>query len=177
MSAAARIGNIIYGLILVVLGLLLILDPAGGYRIVAVILGASLALYGIRNIIYYFSMARHMVGGRMILYFGVLVLDAGALFLALSDVPAFYIMIYLIVIRALSGVIDLLRALEQKSMGIPKWILMLVSAVIHFLLAIACAVFIRSANIAVYIYAAGLIYSAIVRIITALRPPKTITIL
>lgn len=177
MSTAGRIGNIILGAVQITLAIILILVPQDGYFIVAAILGISLAAYGIRNLIYYFTMARHMVGGRLILYFGLLVLDAGALILALSDVPPFYVMIYLIVIRALSGAIDILRALEQKKMEIPAWKGMLISGIIHILIAVACAVFIKSADIAVFIYAAGLAYAAVMRIITAVRTPDTITIL
>ena len=177
MSLAGRIGNCILAAVQIALSLILVLVPQSGYFIVAGILGISLAAYGIRNIVYYISMARHMVGGRMILYFGLLLFDAGALILALSDVPPFYVMIYLIVIRALTGSIDILRALEQKKMGSRSWKFMFISGVIHILTAVVCAVFIKSANIAVYIYAAGLVYSAVTRIITAVRTPNPITIL
>ena len=177
MSTAGKIGTIIFGAVQIILSILLILLPKYGYYIIAAILGISLTLYGVRNLIYYVSMARHMVGGRMILYFGLLIFDAGALILALSDIPPFYIMIYLIVIRALTGAIDILRALEQKKMEIPAWKGMLVSGIIHILTAVVCMVFIKSTNIAVYIYAAGLIYSAVSRIIRAVRSPKPITIL
>ena len=177
MSLAARIRDIIFGVVLIILGIIFFLFPEEGYWIVAGILGVSLALYGIHNLIFYFSMARHMVGGRRILYFGVLMLDAGGLLLVLYDMPPFYIMIYLIVIRLVTGVIDFLRAFEQKGMGIKAWKWRLLSGIIHVLLAIACAVFIKSANVAVYIYAASLIYAALIRIITAIKTKNAIIIL
>lgn len=177
MSTAGRIGSIILGSVQIALAVILVLVPKDGYLIVAAILGVLLFAYGIRNIVYYFAMARHMVGGRLILYFGLLILDAGALILALSDVPPFYVMIYLIVIRALTGTIDILRSFEQKNMKVPAWKGMFISGIIHILTAIACAIFIKSADIAVYIYAAGLVYSAVTRIITAVRAPDPITIL
>ena len=177
MSLASRITNIVFGVILVLLGIVLILLPEDGYRIVAAILGLSLTVYGIRNLIYYFSMARYMVGGRMILYFGVLMLDAGVVLLVIYDFPPLYIMIYLIVILMLTGVISILRAFEQKGMGIKAWKWTFLNGFIHALLAVACAVFIKSANLAVYIYAAGLIYSALVRIISAVHAKNAIIIL
>ena len=177
MSLAGRIGNLILAAVQIALSIILVLFPQNGYFIVAGILGISLAAYGIRNVVYYVSMARHMVGGRMILYFGLLVFDAGALILALSDVPPLYVMIYLIVIRALTGTIDILRAMEQKKMGSRSWKFMFISGLIHILIAVVCAIFIKSTEIAVYIYAAGLVYSAITRIINAVRTPDPITIL
>ena len=177
MSLTGRIANIAVGLVLILLAVLLVLIPEDGYTIVAATLGILLVVYGIRNLIYYFSMAMHMVGGKLIFYYGVLTLDGGALILALNHVPSFYVMLYLIVIRAVTGAIDLLRAMEQKKAGLSSWKGMLLSGMIHLLVAVLCVVFIKSTTVAVYIYAAGLVYSAIRRILAAIRPPEVITIL
>ncbi len=83
----------------------------------------------------------------------------------------------LIVILMATGVIGILRAFEQKGLGVKAWKWKFLSRLIYVLLAIACAVFIKSANVAVVIFAAALIYAALVRIITAVRPEKAIAIL
>ena len=106
-----------------------------------------------------------MVGGRRSLYLAVLIIDIALFSLSLSDDSSLYIMIYLIVIHAVSGVIDILRALEQKKLGAGGYTWQLAAGIINLLIAVACGVFIRSMLVCVYIYAAGLLYSAIVRIV------------
>ncbi len=150
---------------MIVMSLLLLVMGEDGFSIVALILCISLLIYGIRELIYFFTMARHMVGGRRSLYLGVLIIDIAIFSLSLSDDSPLYIMIYLIVIHAVSGVIDILRALEPKKIGSKAYKWQLFTGIINLLIAIACAVFIRSMLVCVYIYAAGLLYSAIVQIV------------
>ena len=54
-------------------------------------------------------------------------------------------------------------------MGTGSWRLRLLHGVVDLLQALLCLIFIGSVQLAVYIYVAGLIYSAIFRIITAFR--------
>ncbi len=177
MSLGRRIRDIGIGVLKIILGMILILAPGNGHLVVALVLGVALLIYGIRNIIYYFTMARFMVGGRMILYLGVLILDAAGVFIILANDSVFYIMIYLIVIFLASGVIDLLRALEEKQMFVSAWKIQLVSAVVNLLVVVACIIFIRSEEICIYIYAGGLMYSALAGIIAAIRAPRASLIL
>lgn len=177
MSLGRRIKEIVVGLLKIVLGIILIAVPDDGHFIVSVILGISLLIYGIRNLIYYITMARFMVGGRLILYLGVLLVDGAGLLMAFSDVPTVYIMIYLIVIYAVSGMIDLMHALEEKSMQVSTWRFQMSIAIINLLIVVACFAFIWSGRICVYIYAGGLIYSALMNIIAAIRAPRPSVIL
>lgn len=177
MSLGRRVRDIAIGILKAAVGVILISTPEDGHVIVSLLLGVSLLIYGIRNIIYYFTMARFMVGGRMILYLGVLILDAAGVFAILADSSTLYIMIYLIAIYFFSGVIDLLRALEEKQMFVSAWKIQLVSAVVNLLVVVACIIFIKSEEICVYIYAGGLIYSALAGIIAAIRAPKASLIL
>ncbi len=171
MNFGQKFLNILYGLILLASGVIFFLIPYP-YYIVALILSISLVVYGIRQLVYYFTMARHMVGGRLILYFGVIIFDAGIFVLSISDIPVYYIMIYLIILHAFSGVIDILRVLEARRFRSGSWKLTLTSGIINLLVAILCAVFIRSPEIAVIIFAAGLLYSGVIRIISAFRRTK-----
>ena len=169
MSSGQRIKNVLIGVLIILGAVILIAFPEEGIIITASILSLSLFVYGIKTLIYYITMTRHMVGGRIMLYLAVVVLDLGMFTMMLTNIPKMYIALYLVVVYAFSGAIDILRALEAKKYQTPSWRFSLISGIINVVIAILCIVFIGSTNMIVYLYSAGLIYSAIVRIITAFR--------
>ena len=169
MSSGQRIKNVLIGVLIILGAVILIAFPEEGIIITASILSLSLFVYGIKTLIYYITMTRHMVGGRIMLYLAVVVLDLGMFTMMLTNIPKMYIALYLVVVYAFSGAIDILRALEAKKYQAPSWRLSLISGIISVVIAILCIVFIGSTNMIVYLYSAGLIYSAIARIITAFR--------
>ena len=169
MSSGQRIKNILIGIAIILGALILIAFPEEGMIITAFILSLSLFIYGIKTLIYYVTMARHMVGGRIMLYLAVVVLDLGMFTMMLTNIPKIYIVLYLVVVYAFAGVVSILRALEAKRYQAPMWKLSLISGIINVVIAILCIIFMRSTNMIVYLYCVGLIYSAIVRIVTAFR--------
>ena len=169
MSSGQRIKNVLIGILIILGAVILIAFPEEGIIITASILSLSLFVYGIKTLIYYITMTRHMVGGRIMLYLAVVVLDLGMFTMMLTNIPKMYIALYLVVVYAFSGAIDIMRALEAKKYQAPSWRLSLISGIISVVIAILCIVFIGSTNMIVYLYSAGLIYSAIARIITAFR--------
>ena len=169
MSGGQRIKNVLIGILIILGAVILIAFPEEGIIITASILSLSLFVYGIKTLIYYITMTRHMVGGRIMLYLAVVVLDLGMFTMMLTNIPKMYIALYLVVVYAFSGAIDILRALEAKKYQAPSWRFSLISGIINVVIAILCIVFIGSTNMIVYLYSAGLIYSAIVRIVTAFR--------
>ena len=169
MSGGQRIKNVLIGILIILGAVILIAFPEEGIIITASILSLSLFVYGIKTLIYYITMTRHMVGGRIMLYLAVVVLDLGMFTMMLTNIPKMYIALYLVVVYAFSGAIDIMRALEAKKYQAPSWRLSLISGIISVVIAILCIVFIGSTNMIVYLYSAGLIYSAIARIITAFR--------
>ncbi len=169
MSSGQRIKNILIGIAIILGALILIAFPEEGMIITASILSLSLFIYGIKTLIYYVTMARHMVGGRIMLYLAVVVLDLGMFTMMLTNIPKIYIVLYLVVVYAFAGVVSILRALEAKRYQAPMWKLSLISGIINVVIAILCIIFMRSTNMIVYLYCVGLIYSAIVRIVTAFR--------
>ena len=175
MSRFQKIRNIIIALLMIIFAAALIIDPEDGILLVAAALGIILLVYGIQKIIYYFSMAMHMVGGKLMLYIGIVVLDAGLFILTLSDVPRIYIVLYLVGINAFSGVIGILRAFELKGAG-AGWKFKFASSLFQILIGAASLVFIKNTQIVVYIFAAGLLYSAIERIVSSFRKTKIIYI-
>ena len=162
---------------MIAVALVLIFNPSDiAYMIILLIMSVALAISGIKDIIFYFTMARHMIGGKMILVQGVIILDFALLTASLSDVPTIYILLYLIGIHAFSGVVEVLRAMESKKSVEGPWKLKFSHGIINFALAIACLIFIRHSETALIIYSIGLIYSAIVRIFSAFRKTAFILI-
>jgi uncharacterized membrane protein HdeD (DUF308 family) len=133
------------------------------------ILSLGLAITAIKDILFYFTMARHMVGGKMILIQGVVILDFAMITGSLADVPKIYILLYLISVHAFSGVVEVLRATEARKTVEGPWKMKFTHGIVNFLLAIACLVFIRNSNTALMIYCIGLMYSAVMRILSAFR--------
>ena len=75
MSTLQRIEYSLAGLVRVLFGIFMIYKPFESYVPIARILVAVLVLMGLRNLLYYVLMARHMVGGKMILFIGMLFMD------------------------------------------------------------------------------------------------------
>ena len=170
MNGFQRIKGVLAGLVMLAVAALLIAYPYDGkYMIIVGILSLGLTIGGIKNIIFYFRMARHMVGGKLILVQGVIILDLAFLTGSLTTVPRVYILLYLIVMHAFYGIIEVLRAMESKRAVEGPWKLKFGHGLVNFTLSLACLVFIRYPNTAVIIYSLGLIYSAVIRIISSFR--------
>ena len=168
MTKFKRVTEIVTSLFMVLFGILLIVSPEDSSVLVISILSLTFAAIGLRNLVYYFTMARFMVNGRLILFKGVILLDFGLVSASLIDMPGIYLILYLVAIHAFSGVIEILRAMEARRFG-ASWKLKFSHGVVDILLALCCVVFIRMTNMAIYIYAVGLVYSALIRIINAFR--------
>lgn len=168
MGKAKRIGNFITGLMVFTMGVLFFLFPKDGYEGVTFLLGCVYLFRGIHSLIYYFMMARHMVGGRMVFYLGLILFDLGIFTVSISDVPRFYVMLYLFIIRLITGIIDILRAMEAKNMS-SAWIRKMFHGVVNILLALYCIISIKDLNTVVMVFSIGLIYSGYVTMRTAFR--------
>ena len=177
MTLFQRIRKFLFGILLLFIAIIFLASPGGDtYQVVIGVLAIGLAIKAIKDIVFYFSMARHMVGGKMILFQGVIILDFAIFTASLSQIPKIYILLYLIFINAFSGVVEVLRALEAKRTVEGPWKLKMGHGVINLALAISCLVFIRNENTAMIIYSIGLMYSALMRIISAFRRTTFVTI-
>ena len=170
MTGFQRIRKILIGICMFVVAIVLIIDHSDdAYMAIITILSLGLAITAIKDILFYFTMARHMVGGKMILIQGVVILDFAMITGSLADVPKIYILLYLIAVHAFSGVVEVLRAMEARKTVEGPWKMKFTHGIVDFLLAIACLVFIRNSNTALMIYCIGLMYSAVMRILSAFR--------
>ena len=178
MTLVQRIKSIVSALLMIASAVVMLLYPDGGFAFLALILSVSLTLYGLRTLLYYFSMARHMVGGKRILYQGVILFDLGIFTLTMVDNPKIYIILYLLGIHAFAGVIDILRAMEARRFDGP-WRMDMATGIVNVtiaILAVICGFFLNNMQDIVYIYASGLLYSAVLKIVNALRKTSIIYI-
>ena len=176
MSVGRRIGNIIIGFLIIAGGVILILLPEIGYLVIALILAISLLVSGISSLVYYFTMARHMVGGRNTLYSGLIMLDFAMLTLSFSDVPKVFIMLYLGAVYGVTGLLHVLRGLEARKRKAPNWYWSFISGLLNLIIALFCTIFIKNTVVMVIIYSIGLIFSGFGRIVSAFSPAKIVHI-
>ena len=176
MTKFKRFREIVKGLITITAAVLMASEPQLGYLMITILLSVYLMLQGLKNIFYYFTMAMHMVDGKTLLYRGVILLDFGLLTFTLTDVPHYYILIYLIIVHAFSGFVEILRAYEARKQGMKLLKFKLVHGLIDLTLAILCIICIGDMETAVIIYCVGLAYSSVVRIVSALRRTKFVYI-
>lgn len=168
MTKRQKFRNIMIALLYVLLAVLMITDPEAGYLLVMAVLSIALLLYGIKQLVFFFTMARHMVGGKRVLYRGMIFFDLGAFTVALADIPKLYIMIYLMGGIIFTGAIEVLRAFEKKKAS-AGFRMKLLQGIICISIGILGLVFSWSTNYMVYFYCAGMIYSAFIRVIEAFR--------
>ena len=178
MSLMQRVKTIVAALLMIAAAVVMLIYPDNGLAFIALILSVSLTLYGLRTLAYYFSMARHMVGGKRILYQGVIVFDLGIFTLTMAYNHTVYVILYLLAIHAFAGVVDVMRAMEARRFDGP-WRMDMASGIVNVsiaILAVICGFFLNNMQDIVYIYASGLIYSAVLKIVNALRKTSIIYI-
>jgi len=172
MTNVQRIKNAILGFLIMALGLLMMTSPSHVLNFISFILCLSLLFRGIRNLAFYYSMGRHMVGGRNSLISGVILLNLGLFTLSLNSLPIPFIILYLLVMYAFKGGIDIMMAVQSKRMGTPSWKFNLFTGCINLAMAVTAFVFgfMRgSVGTVGFIYSAGLAYSGFARIVNAFR--------
>jgi len=170
MGLMRRFINIIIGLLLVISSLLIFIEPELGLYIALFFFTAVIFIFSIRTIVYYIRLARHMVGGQIILFIGIFTFCVAAYAVNIQNAPVKTISVIMIVMFTFTGVIDLLRAREAKRGGAGSWKFSMASAIVEIILAVACQVF-HAANTDVtgIIFGIALLYSGVSRIISALR--------
>ena len=169
MTKYQRVESFIVGMIMLISGAVMLFFPEEGFYCIAVILGVSLVLKGVQSLVYYFTMARFMVGGKAILFNGVMILDFGIFTFSMVDEPKVYILIYLIAFHGFSAVVNLLQGVREKSSRTGAWKIDLFQGTGNLLIILVCFLFRQSTEILVYLYCGGLFYSAALRILSAVR--------
>ena len=115
MTKRNRIINILRGSLSILLALLLIIIPNSGLTLVLFIIGIGLTLKGIQTLLYYFSIARHMVDGKLVLGQGLIFLDLGMFTSSIADNPAGFLIAYIAAVDAFTGLVSILHSLPYVS--------------------------------------------------------------
>ena len=151
--------------------IILALEPENGYHIIAFLLSISLTVSGIRFLVYYFTMARNMVGGKSILYRALILMDLGLFTWTTINIPKIYLICHLLISHGFSGLVDMLKAVEDKKLQSSSWRMSFIYGLGNLLTAVAAftCVLNRSTALVVDIYCVGLAYSAIMQMVSAFR--------
>ena len=179
MSRFGRILHAIAALFMIAIAVLtFFLDAIHGLKLVLLVIQAGMTLRGLRAIVYYFSMARHMVGGKNVLFRGMIFLDLGVLAGTIFEHPAVYTLIYISLLHIFTGAVSALRANESRKIG-TSWKMKMAYGITNILLAlivVICGIAFDNLRIAVWVYSIGLIYSSILRIISSFRKTEIVYI-
>jgi uncharacterized membrane protein HdeD (DUF308 family) len=175
MRQITRIKNLLIGLIMIALAASLLAFPQYGPGVIVLLIGIGLILSGIGSLIFYITMARHMVGGMKTFYRSILFLDLGVFMMTGFAVSEQLVLLYLMGILVISGGIDIIRALEFKKEG-ASWKARMVSGVISLVIMVIGTIFMDNPLTVVYLFCLGLLYSAVTRIVSAFRKTAVIYI-
>lgn len=170
-----RILHIVIAIALVALAGLLYYVEEYGPILIAIILGFTSFAYGLQCLIAYFTKYRYIVGGRSQLYIGIIAMNLGLLIMGSSTESTYMILFYLLGIRAVTGVINIARALESKKNG-GSWKVKLTAGIITMITVVMGIIYFRSPETVVDIYCIGLLTSAAEHIIAAFRKTEIVTI-
>lgn len=169
MSMLQRIEYILAGLVKILFGILLICLPFKSYAPISRIIAAVLILTGLRNLVFYLMMARHMVGGKIILFIGMLFMDFGIFSYSLVERPRLFLLSYLIVSHFFWGGINIAKSVGEKRNLAPAWRVDCLQGILHLLIIGATIFNIHSIRMLVILFCAGIIYSGVGHIVSVFR--------
>ena len=172
MTDMQRVKKVLLALLMLLCAWVMFRMPEEGFYIVALIVSFSAILYGLRKLIYYCTMARHMVGGGATLIPGVIALDLGVFILTTVDDPKLFIVVYMLGIHGFSGAMAVMQAIEARRYRSPAWKWKLAGGLANLtvaVLAVVAGLFLHSTADLAYLYAASLVCSAAVQLFSACR--------
>ena len=175
MTKLQRIMNLAFSVLMIGCGLAMLLSPHDGILVVACILGIALVLYGVKKLVYYIRLGRHMVGGLSLLFMAVIAIDVGVFAAAVIDRPQLAVALYLISYNVLTGFLSIARGVESKLFG-ASWAPKIVQGLVSLALAGLCFSFINSDETIIWVLCIGLFYGAAVNLVSAFKPTEIIYI-
>lgn len=179
MTRFDRIVNCIFGILQIAFAIVLMVSPGRGLILVLAAISIGLTLTGVQTLIYYLDMARSMVGGKSVLYRGLIFLDLGILTRSLIDDPRIYLIAYIGLLTVITGMVGVFRTYDLIRRGAVHWRLTAAYGITHVIMGIAVLVFgffLRLPVMAVFAYALMLFYSACIRIAAVFKENKMIYI-
>jgi len=174
MTRWQRMENIAIGAGLIFLGLLLLVDARYDYYTVTTLISLTMLIYGLRLLVYYFRMARLMVGGKRMLFRGVIAMDLGLYTYLITDVPRWYVMLYLIVINAFGAAANIVHAVQERRAEASAWKRDMAGGAAQIALSAVCLLSIRSIGVVVVVYCVGLLTTGITKVVSAFRKTEIV---
>lgn len=154
----------------------MLLLPDIGYVLATIILGTVLLLDGLKQLLYFFRMGVHMVGGRVILYRALITIDLGAFTLAIQGTGQRYIMFYFTLYYIFAGMVSAFRALEARKFGAGSWKVNFLMGVFDVSIATICFLNNNSERMMLDILCFAFVISALTKIAGAFRKSAIIYI-
>jgi uncharacterized membrane protein HdeD (DUF308 family) len=157
---------------MILFALILVIVPVDGIVFVILFISLALTIRGLGNLVYYFQMARSMVGGKIMLYRGIITLDLGLFIGHLATKQGVFLILGTSAVNAVAGVFSILRAYESKKIGSSQWILSLINGILMvslLIVVILSCIFQKQPTFAMYVFATELVISAIQKIIESLK--------
>ncbi|MBO7451593.1 MAG: DUF308 domain-containing protein [Clostridiales bacterium] len=176
MSKIKRILTVFSGFLLIVFALTILFIPEDAFWLASFVIAFILLVKGIIHIFYYLSMAHHMVGGKIILFYGIFMFDLGVFAVSISDKSRWIIIIYLIAGHLIAGGIETVKAIRSMKEGHTNWKFDITRGIINILIAGVCILCIDSANMLILIFSVSMIYIAIVEIVSAFKKTAVVYI-
>lgn len=177
MDKIRRFMTFFGSLIVVAIGAIIVFTPSElGYIIVALIIGLIITYRGVKTLIFYFSSARHMVGGGRIFVNSIILIDFGSMAIALMLQSSTLAMIYIIALFMLLGVIDILRSLEIKKNGSKKWIWKFIKGLLIIGVGVVCIINIESKDVMLLVLGIAWMVEGITGIISAFNKSAVVYI-
>ena len=169
MSKTRRVFNIIAAIFMIQAALILMLVPMVAFSLIAMCIGLLLVYYGLKYIIYYLTHAQHMVGGKWLFLVGLIMFDMGVFATTLYEQSQAILIIYVVAAHLVGAAINIVRAVGNKKDNNPGWKIDLAQGIGNIAQVVLCLVFINYVEIPVFIYCAGVIYSAVLLIIQSCK--------
>ena len=169
MNKAKRVWNIVSAIIMIHAAVILMVIPNVAFGLIAMFVGVMLTFYGLKYLLYYFTHACHMVGGKWLLLVGLILFDLGVFSSLLYDQAQAIMIIYVATGHVVAAILNMVRAVGNKKDGNPGWMIDFAQCIGNIIQVALCLIFIHLIVIPVFIYCSGVIYSAVLRIIQACK--------
>lgn len=176
MTKLQKLANIIVSILTFGFGILLLINPSEeSLLVVLVALAIALIAYGIHVLFDYITLSRHMVGGKVLLYLGLITADIGVFALSIYSASKTVLLLYLLGCYAVTGVMSIAKAIESRLYESP-WKLMLSQGIVSIAIFIACIRNMGNPTALLHFFSAGLFYSATMRLVNAFKSTEIIYI-
>lgn len=130
----AKTGSIVTSILLCILGVLLMVNPAISVQVLGILCGVVLVVFGIIRLVGYFSRDLYRLAFQYDLVFGIVMMVIGVLGLLHPEWVLSFMCVALGIAILTDGLFKIQIALDSKRFGIRTWWLIFTTAVIAAIL-------------------------------------------